>query len=248
MMLVRLCRLATHDDGLYPNRVTIEISLPKGEAPKNCSACPRLVGLRRKLRKEQGDWWNAPVPSWGDPDAWLAVVGLAPGMKGANRTGRPFTGDQSGMLLFDALERAGFCIGQFGNRADDGLRLNGAMIMNAVKCLPPENLPTGDEISNCRKFLGRQIGALDRLRVLIAVGKVAHDSILKYFGRQLVSAPFGHGHVHLLPSGRVLIDSYHCSRYNVQTGRLTPEMFYAIFRMARELNEEGSDILDQTAI
>lgn len=206
--------------------------LPIAEAPKGCRRCPRLVELRKQLQKAEPDWWNAPVPAFGDPGAWLAIVGLAPGKEGANRTGRAFTGDASGDLLFATLDKVGLSNGQFQSRADDGVTLNGVMILNAVKCLPPENRPTGAEINSCRPYLKKSLTALPNLRVMLALGKIAHDSIIRMTGSKLADHKFAHGAQHLLPDGILLIDSYHCSRYNVNTKRLTPEMFEAVFRQA----------------
>ncbi len=206
--------------------------LPFAEAPKNCRRCPRLVGLRKSLRKEHSDWWNAPVPAFGDPEAWLAIVGLAPGKEGANRTGRPFTGDASGDLLFATLDNVGLSNGKFQSRADDGVTLNGAMILNAVKCLPPENKPNGPEINNCRPYLIKALDSLPNLNVILALGKIAHDSVIRMTGGKLADYRFAHRAEHRLPDGRILIDSYHCSRYNVNTKRLTAAMFEEVFHTA----------------
>ncbi|QJB67925.1 uracil-DNA glycosylase [Parasphingorhabdus halotolerans] len=204
--------------------------LPFAEAPSGCRRCPRLVKLRKSLRKEHPDWWNAPVPAFGDPDAWLAIVGLAPGKEGANRTGRPFTGDASGELLFATLDKVGLSTGTFRSSIDDRVTLNGAIILNAVKCLPPENKPTGVEINNCRDYLAKALNALPNLKVILVLGKIAHDSIMRMSGQKLADHKFAHGARHQLPDGRVLIDSYHCSRYNVNTRRLTVEMFEEVFQ------------------
>lgn len=209
--------------------------LPFAEAPKNCCRCPRLVSLRKSLKNEQSEWWNAPVPTFGDPDAWLAIVGLAPGKEGANRTGRPFTGDSSGDLLFATLSKAGLSEGVFQSRADDGVTLNGAIIANAVKCLPPENKPTAQEIGNCRPYLTKSLKGLPNLRVIVTLGKIAHDSVIRNYGLRLAEYKFGHGAEHNLPDGRALIDSYHCSRYNVNTKRLTAAMFEDIFKRAQSI-------------
>ncbi|GAA0480071.1 uracil-DNA glycosylase [Parasphingorhabdus litoris] len=211
--------------------------LPFAEAPKNCLRCPRLVSLRKSLRKDQPEWWNAPVPAFGDPNAWLAIVGLAPGKEGANRTGRPFTGDASGDLLFATLDQVGLSNGTFQSRADDGVTLKGTMILNAVKCLPPENKPNGAEINNCQPYLIKALDGLPKLRVILALGKIAHDSVIRMTGGRLAEHKFAHGAQHSLPAGRVLIDSYHCSRYNVNTKRLTAEMFEAVFRKALSWHE-----------
>lgn len=172
------------------------------------------------------------MPAFGDPGAWLAIVGLAPGKHGANRTGRPFTGDYAGDLLYATLAKFGLSIGQYGASVDDGLLLNGAIILNAVKCLPPENKPTPQEIHACRPFLVRQLAALPNLRVLIALGTIAHQSVLRGHGSRLADHKFGHGARHDLPGGRTLFDSYHCSRYNTNTRRLTAAMFEDVFAAA----------------
>jgi uracil-DNA glycosylase family 4 len=209
--------------------------IPATEPPLDCPRCPRLVGLREELRVEYPDWWNAPVPAFGDPDAWLCIVGLAPGKDGANRTGRPFTGDHSGVLFFQTLAKFGFTHGAYHARSDDGLTLDGAIICNSVKCLPPQNKPTPEEVRTCRPFLERQIGALPGARIFIALGQIAHQSAVKALGGRLPKARFGHLAEHRMPEGRVLLDSYHCSRYNQNTGRLTAEMFEAVFARALEL-------------
>ncbi|MFK7842985.1 MAG: uracil-DNA glycosylase [Sphingorhabdus sp.] len=211
--------------------------LPKAEAPKACRRCPRLVALRKSLCAEEPKWWNAPVPAFGDPGASLAVVGLAPGKEGANRTGRPFTGDASGELLFATLTKFGFVDGTFRNDPDDGIALRGAIILNAVKCLPPENKPTAAEIENCRPYLAKALKGLPELTVILALGKIAHDSIIRLSGAKLAAYKFAHGAKHDLPDGRILLDSYHCSRYNVNTKRLTVEMFEDVFRLAQSLSQ-----------
>ncbi|HEX7655849.1 MAG TPA: uracil-DNA glycosylase [Sphingomonas sp.] len=209
--------------------------LPATEPPRDCPRCPRLVAFRHDVREEHPDWWNAPVHAFGDPGAWLAIVGLAPGKHGANRTGRPFTGDYAGDLLFATLARFGFSEGVYDARADDGLRLSGAIILNAVKCLPPQNKPTPEEIRTCRPFLEAALAALPQVRVVIALGQIAHQSAVKALGGRLPKARFAHLAEHRLPDGRVLIDSYHCSRYNTNTGRLTPEMFETVFARALDV-------------
>ena len=188
------------------------------------------------MRKDHPDWWNAPVPAFGDPAAWLAVVGLAPGKEGAHRTGRPFTGDASGEMLFATLTKYGFVNGRFANDPADGITLNGAIILNAVKCLPPENKPNAAEISNCRPYLAKALDGLPALQIMLALGKVAHDTIVRLSGVRLADHKFGHGAVHQMPDGRILIDSYHCSRYNVNTGRLTTAMFEQVFEKAAYLS------------
>lgn len=202
------------------------------EPPPDCPLCPRLVALRHACQAEHPDWFNAPVPAFGDPDARIAIIGLAPGKHGANRTGRVFTGDFAGDLLFDTLARHGLLEGRYDARVDDGVRLRDIIVVNSVKCLPPQNKPTPQEVATCRRFLAAQVEALSRVRVFIALGRIAHGSALSLFGMRAAAAPFGHLAEHVLPDGRALIDSYHCSRYNTQTGRLTAEMFSTVFARA----------------
>jgi uracil-DNA glycosylase family 4 len=209
--------------------------IPDTEPPRDCPLCPRLAAHRDDVRAEHPDWWNAPVPAWGDPAAWLVVVGLAPGKHGANRTGRPFTGDGSGALLFRALAKHGLASGDYEGRADDTLRLDGVMILNAVKCLPPQNKPLPEEIRICRAFLEGQVAALPKARIYVALGQIAHQSAVKMLGGRLPKCRFAHLAEHRVPDGRILIDSYHCSRYNQNTGRLTDDMFDAVFTRALEL-------------
>ncbi len=209
--------------------------LPDTEPPHDCPRCPRLVALRQELRAEYPDWWNAPVPAFGDPDGWLGIIGLAPGKHGANRTGRPFTGDFAGDLMFATLAKFGFTRGTYESRPDDGLQLHGTIIVNSVKCLPPENKPTPEEARTCRPFAETQVDALPNARIFIALGQIAHQSAVKILGGKLPKCRFGHLAEHRMPDGRVLIDSYHCSRYNQNTGRLTAEMFEAVFARALEL-------------
>ncbi|NTS66270.1 uracil-DNA glycosylase [Sphingomonas sp. HHU CXW] len=213
--------------------------IPETEPPRDCPRCPRLVAFREALRVEYPDWWNAPVNAFGDPNAWLAIIGLAPGKHGANRTGRPFTGDYAGELLFNTLGKYGLAHGTFEARADDTLALDGAIIINAVKCLPPENKPTPEEIRTCRTFLEEQAAVLPNVRVFVALGQIAHQSAVKMLGGRLPKAKFGHLAEHEMPDGRILLDSYHCSRYNQNTGRLTTEMFEAVFARALELRERA---------
>jgi len=206
--------------------------VPNAEAPRDCPLCPRLVAFRHQCRTEHPDWWNAPVPAYGDPDAWLAIVGLAPGKQGANRTGRPFTGDFAGELLYATLLKFGLAEGQYAADPADGLKLKGAVILNAVKCLPPQNKTLPVEEANCRPYLTEGIASLPRLTTFIALGKVAHDSLCRTFGLQLARTRFAHGAEHGLPGGRRLIDSYHCSRYNQNTRRLDAAMFETVFEQA----------------
>ncbi len=215
----------------------IESPLPNSEAPKDCVLCHRLVMYRQTCQAEFPTFWNAPVPAFGDPDAWLAIIGLAPGKHGANRTGRPFTGDFSGDVLFAALSKYGFVEGEYNRRADDGVKLKGVIILNAVKCLPPENKPTPEEIRTCRPYLDASLKALPKVRTIIALGEIAHQSAVKANGEKLPKRRFAHGAKHELLNGRVLIDSYHCSRYNLNTGRLTEEMFDAVFAQAVQTSE-----------
>lgn len=202
------------------------------EPARDCPLCPRLAAFRDEQRTQHPDWFNAPVPRFGDEDAWLAIVGLAPGLQGANRTGRPFTGDFAGVLLYETLLKYGLAEGSYAARPDDGLQLKGAIIVNAVRCVPPQNKPTPQEIQTCRQFLAPPLGLLPRLRVVVALGQVAHQSAVKALGGKLPKYRFGHLAEHVLPSGLTLIDSYHCSRYNQNTGRLTAEMFEAVFARA----------------
>ena len=209
--------------------------VPGAEAPRDCPLCPRLVAFRHECRAEHPDWWNAPVPAFGDPHAWLAVIGLAPGKHGANRTGRPFTGEYAGELLYSTLLKFRLAEGEYRADPADGLRLKGAVILNAVKCLPPQNKTLPVEETNCRPFLMASIDALPKLRTFIALGKVAHDSLCRSFGVPVGRTKFAHGAEHVLPGGRRLIDSYHCSRYNQNTRRLDAAMFEAVFERALEL-------------
>lgn len=206
--------------------------VPGAEAPRDCPLCPRLVALRIECREEHPDWWNSPVPAFGDPQAWLGIIGLAPGKHGANRTGRPFTGDYAGDLLYATLAKFGLSDGDYGSSPDDGVQLRGTVIMNAVKCLPPQNKTLPVEEANCRPFLIAGIDSLPKLSTFIALGKVAHDSLCRTYDVPLARAKFAHGAVHDLPGGKRLIDSYHCSRYNQNTKRLDAAMFEAVFRAA----------------
>lgn len=215
--------------------------LPDTEPPRDCPLCPRLVAFREELRVEYPGWWNAPVPVLGDPVAWLAVVGLAPGKHGANRTGRPFTGDFAGQLLFDTLIKFGLASGSYQATPEDDLRLHGVIVINAVRCLPPANKPTPEEIRTCRPFLQAPLAVVSSARVVIALGQIAHQSAVKAMGGRLPKAKFGHLAEHRMPDGRVLIDSYHCSRYNQNTRVLTVPMFEAVFARAVELREGSLD-------
>ena len=196
----------------------------------DCPLCPRLVEFRRANRAQFPGWHNAPVPSFGGGGARLLIVGLAPGLRGANRTGRPFTGDWAGDLLYATLGKFGFARGAYGERADDGLALIGCRITNGVRCVPPENKPTGGEVAACRRFLKSEIASLPRLKIVLALGSIAHGAVLTALGMRISTVKFRHGAVHLLPGGPVLADSYHCSRYNTNTGRLTTAMFESVFK------------------
>jgi uracil-DNA glycosylase family 4 len=199
------------------------------EAPLDCPLCPRLVAYRHDNAAAHPDWFNAPVPSFGDEAAQLLIVGLAPGVQGANRTGRPFTGDYAGDLLYGTLLEFGFAKGTYQARPDDGLKLTGAMITNAVRCVPPQNKPTPAEAKTCRRFLEARMTALPNLRAVLALGRIAHDAVLSARAVRKTSAPFAHGATHDIGEGLRLFDSYHCSRYNTNTRRLTPEMFQDVF-------------------
>jgi uracil-DNA glycosylase family 4 len=206
--------------------------IPQAEAPRDCPLCPRLVAFRHDCRAEHPDWWNAPVPAFGDPEAWLAIVGLAPGKHGANRTGRPFTGDFAGELLYATLLKLGLAEGEYRADPADGLRLNGAIILNAVKCLPPGNKPEPSEIATCHHFLEAGLAALPRVRVLIALGQIAHKSAARALGLPPSATKFAHAAEHVAPDGRILLSSYHCSRYNQNTRRLDAAMFESVFERA----------------
>jgi uracil-DNA glycosylase family 4 len=203
---------------------------------RDCVLCPRLADYLAKHRDLYPDWHNAPVPAFGGADAWLLIVGLAPGLRGANRTGRPFTGDGAGDLLYPTLVEVGLARGTYDLRADDGLELIGVRITNAVRCVPPENKPTALEARTCRPFLVAEIDALSDLKVIMALGKIAHDAVLATLKLPKKDYKFGHNARHDLPGGLTLVDSYHCSRYNVNTRRLTPQMFTKVFRQVLALN------------
>jgi len=206
--------------------------IPEAEAPRNCPLCPRLLAFREECRDEHPAWWNAPVPAFGDREAWLAIVGLAPGKHGANRTGRPFTGDYAGELLYATLLKFGLAEGRYAADPGDGLTLRGAVILNAVKCLPPANKPEPREIATCRNYFEAALVALPKVRVVVALGQIAHVAAAKALG---VRPSFGHGSEVPAPDGRILLSSYHCSRYNQNTGRLNAAMFESVFERAVEL-------------
>jgi uracil-DNA glycosylase family 4 len=207
------------------------------EPDRDCALCPRLEAFRREWRARAPTWFNAPVPSFGLPTARLLIVGLAPGLQGANRTGRPFTGDHAGVLLYDTLSRFGFAKGTYEARPDDGFELVDARITNAVRCVPPENKPTGAEIATCRDFLKRTIAEMPRLRALVTLGRIAHDTAATALAARRSEVPFAHGASHVIGGVR-LFDSYHCSRYNTNTGVLTVEMFRGVFARVREFLDD----------
>ena len=195
---------------------------------RDCPLCPRLAAFRATQRLAHPDWFNAPVPSFGDAAPELLIVGLAPGLRGANRTGRPFTGDYAGDLLYPTLLKSGFATGSYGADAQDGLELRRARITNAVRCVPPQNKPEGPEIAACRRFLAAELASLPRLKAILALGAIAHNAVLA--AKELTRAryKFAHGALHELPDGTILADSYHCSRLNTNTGTLTEAMFEAV--------------------
>ena len=204
------------------------------EPKRNCPFCPRLVDFRHAAREKFPDWFNAPVPSFGPANARLLIVGLAPGLKGANRTGRPFTGDYAGDLLYKTMLEFGFARGHFDRDGNDNLELVDARITNAVRCVPPANKPTPEEITTCRLFLIATLEEMKRLEHFLVLGRIAHETLLRTFGFKLKDYPFGHGAVHTLPDGKLLFSSYHCSRYNTQTGVLTEKMFRSVFENIRK--------------
>ncbi len=202
------------------------------EPGRDCPLCPRLVAFRERQRAAHGDWHNAPVPTFGGADARLLIVGLAPGLQGANRTGRPFTGDWAGDLLYETLIGFGFARGTYDERPDDGLALVDTRITNAVRCVPPENKPTTEEIHTCREFLSATIAAMPRLSAIVTLGKIGHDSAVRALGLKPARLPFTHGGRNEA-NGITVFSSYHCSRYNTNTGVLTPQMFRDVFAAVR---------------
>ncbi len=212
--------------------LTADATLLRTEPDRDCPLCPRLAAFREATRAREAKWFNSPVPSFGDPEGRLLVVGLAPGLQGANRTGRPFTGDFAGDLLYATLIEYGFAKGVYQARPDDGLKLVDCRISNAVRCVPPQNKPLPAEIKACRPFLSATIETMPRLRAIVALGRVAHELTLKAVGLRSSAAPFAHGAIHQSGALR-LYDSYHCSRYNTNTGVLTPKMFRNIFARVR---------------
>jgi uracil-DNA glycosylase family 4 len=203
-----------------------------GSPSRNCPRCPRLVAFRKSWRAREPQWFNAPVASFGPVDARLLIVGLAPGLRGANRTGRPFTGDYAGDLLYATLKEFGFAAGQYEATPDDGLQLVDCRIANAVRCVPPENKPTPQEITTCRQFLAPTIAEMKKLSVIVTLGRIAHDSTVRALSAKISAAPFSHGGQAKI-GDLTLFSSYHCSRYNTNTGVLTPQMFRAVFASVR---------------
>jgi uracil-DNA glycosylase family 4 len=204
------------------------------EAPPKCTRCPRLVAYRSENENQEPQWFNGAVPSFGAADASFLIVGLAPGRNGANRTGRPFTGDYAGDLLYDTLLRYGFAKGEYRARPDDGLELRNCMITNAVRCVPPQNKPEPKEIANCRPFFDARLANLPKLKIILALGRIAHDQTLTTLGKRKMLFPFSHGARHDIEPNLALYDSFHCSRYNTNTGRLTTAMFHSVFEAIRQ--------------
>ncbi len=205
---------------------------PSGMPGRDCPRCPRLVAFRQDWRRREPDWFNAPVDSFGPIDARLLIVGLAPGLRGANRTGRPFTGDYAGDLLYSTLQEFGFARGHYRAKADDGFELVDCRITNAVRCVPPENKPTPAEIATCRDFLLATLKEMTRLRAVMTLGRIAHETFIAAQSAKRRDYPFSHGGAHAM-GDITLFDSYHCSRYNTNTGVLTPAMFHAVFAQVR---------------
>jgi len=208
----------------------VRLPQPAARPDRDCPLCPRLAGFREVQRQTHPEWFNAPVPSFGEDDAELLIVGLAPGLRGANRTGRPFTGDYAGDLLYAGLQKFGFAQGTYGARCDDDLALRRARITNAVRCVPPQNKPQPGEIGACRRFLAAELAGMPRLRAILALGAIAHQSILAALDLSRGRFPFAHGRLHVLPDGVLLAGSYHCSRLNTNTGKLTVAMFEEVLR------------------
>jgi uracil-DNA glycosylase family 4 len=221
--------------------------IASGKPGRDCPLCTRLKAFREQCRRAHPDWFNAPVASFGPRSARLLIVGLAPGLRGANRTGRPFTGDYAGDLLYDTLSRFGFARGHYAARPDDELTLEDARITNAVRCVPPENKPTPVEIKTCRTFLSETIREMDNLRAIVTLGRISHDTTVAALNHRRATAPFGHGTTHDLGKLRVFA-SYHCSRYNTNTGVLTPRMFHGVFKAARAYLDALSQPITSSAL
>lgn len=215
------------------------MKLPE-EPPRDCPLCPRLAAYRAESRAAHPEWHNAPVPSFGAIESEILILGMAPGLSGANRTGRPFTGDHAGKLLYRTLLRLGLATGSYGESADDGLSLVNCRITNTVRCVPPANLPTPEEVKTCNRFLLGELQAMTRLRAVLALGVLAHAAVVRASGLPQARARFRHGAIHELPDGLLVADSYHVSRYNTNTGRLTEEMFVSVvLALRRRLDEPG---------
>jgi uracil-DNA glycosylase len=208
--------------------------MTSGMPGRDCPRCPRLVAFRQSWRQSEPEWFNAPVDSFGPSDARLLIVGLAPGLRGANRTGRPFTGDYAGDLLYATLTEFGFARGHYAASPDDGLQLLDCRITNAVRCVPPDNKPTSQEITTCRDYLKAAIAEMNNLLAVVALGRIAHESFVQASGARRSQFPFAHGRAHVFAT-LTLLDSYHCSRYNTNTGVLTPQMFRDVIAAARKL-------------
>jgi len=227
-----------------PSSAAASDAAPDSSPQENCAFCPRLADFRAANSARYPAFFNRPVPSFGSREARLLIVGLAPGLKGANQTGRPFTGDYAGDLLYETLLHFGFAEGTYDRHADDGLTLSDCRITNAVRCVPPENKPTTPEINSCNKFLGAEIRSLPNLKVVLCLGGISHGAVLKSLGLKKSHCAFKHGAEHELPGGLILADSYHCSRYNTNTGRLTTEMFRSVFQGLRAWLDQ--DVADST--
>jgi uracil-DNA glycosylase len=220
-------------ESAFASRSPYATGLRPDNAPdRDCQFCQRLAAFREATRAREAGWFNSPVPSFGDPNGRVLIVGLAPGLQGANRTGRPFTGDFAGDLLYATLIEYGFAKGTYQARPDDGLMLVDCLISNAVRCVPPQNKPLPAEINTCRPFLSATIKAMPRLRSIVTLGRIAHESTVKALRLRASAAPFAHGAIHHVDAIK-LYDSYHCSRYNTNTGVLTPKMFRSVFARVR---------------
>jgi uracil-DNA glycosylase family 4 len=218
-------------------RLQVPESEPSDIYDPGCIRCPRLAAFLKETQRQYPQYWAHPVPSFGDVNPRIVIVGLAPGMHGANATGRPFTGDYAGILLYESLHELGLSSAAESKRADDGLKLRKVRILNAVKCVPPQNKPLPQEIRTCNAYLKMELARLAKVRVIVALGRIAHEAVLLAEGKKRSAIAFGHGLEHRLDEARYLLDSYHCSRYNTQTRVLTPAMFKQVLARARELAE-----------
>jgi uracil-DNA glycosylase family 4 len=199
----------------------------------DCQSCSRLSQFLGEVKAKYPDYYSKPVPAFGVKKPKLLIVGLAPGMHGANATGRPFTGDHAGLLLYEMLHQYGFSNKPTSSHVKDGLKLKQARITNAVKCLPPDNKPVGEEVNTCNQYLAEELKVIDKKAIILCLGSISHKAVIKALGLKQKDYPFGHGNLHKLEDGRQILDSYHCSRYNTNTGRLTEQMFSDIFKLAR---------------